>query len=90
MDWLSIFEVIMALLADCREQRSRDVVADGVRKRGRFERLALRIALRRRGLSTADIAEAMEMVDTVQDDDVDAIVDAAEEVVTESGKALAE
>ena len=95
MDWAAIIAMIIELIGNCRENQTRDRVEKRVKAPGMREWLALRVKLRRDGLSGRDVREAVnrsqaEIVqcqsDNCWDDCCDDLLNQAEALNVELGK----
>lgn len=92
MEWLAILELILSFLGECRESRSRSQVIDSVENLGPFERFALRLKMRRAGVSREDQATALGIVQQEgagwNRDECEELVLCAEEMAKQNGMQL--
>ena len=82
MEWIAVVELIISLLAKCRENRRRRSIQKSVRRGGRFERLIVGIAVRRSGGTAEDVKLAHSLIDACKnctEEDASAILDQVED-----------
>jgi hypothetical protein len=81
MPWLQILEMVLSLIAECRERKSRKTMRNHIQSGGRFERLVLRMRVRQAGGDSNDIEAANSMLVSCQgctNEEADSIILAAE------------
>lgn len=89
IDIAAIIEMILELIAQCRENRSRQRVVSSVAKAGPLERVLVRRHLRKNGCSREECEAAMEVVREFNPEDAEATVRDAEEMAIARGTVLA-
>ena len=94
MEWLAILELVLAFLAECRQNRARAEVKDSLKKLGPFEKLALKVKLRRDGKTREEQADVMQFIEDcgtdLSDEDCEQILDCAEDCCRQMGIPLFE
>ena len=88
-----MLEIVLKVMAECRQNKSKADVVKEVMAPGPFARVAIWFKMRQEGLRGAEIAEAMAMIKTMggmEQADAEFFVEQAEEHATMAGQSLFE
>jgi len=82
MEWIVIIDLVIKVIRECLENRSREMVMTGLKSPGLAEAWALRSALRNTGLRGKELRsktrEGMELLHNMSDDEIDELIMEAE------------